>query len=49
MEENVKSDRYRLPDFVKLVFRSRVDEDLERVLTIPVKRISPNGLSPEKR
>ena len=49
LEENVKSDRHRLPDFVKLVFRSRVDEDLERVLTIPVKRISPNGLSLEKR
>ncbi len=49
LEENVESDRHRLPDFVKLVFRSRGDEDLERVVTIPVKRISPNGLSPEKR
>jgi prepilin-type N-terminal cleavage/methylation domain-containing protein len=37
-----------LPDFIRLVFRLK-SRDLERIITIPIARISPNGLSPEKR
>ena len=48
LEENAESGKFRLPAFVQLVFR-QPKEDLERTVTIPVERISPNGLSPDKR
>ena len=48
LEENAENGKFRLPAFVKLVFRMD-EEELERTVTIPVERISPNGLSPEKR
>ena len=48
LEENAENGSFRLPAFIQLRFR-HAEEDLERVVTIPVERISPNGLSAEKR
>ncbi len=43
LEENIQTGKYRIPDFVKLVFRWD-DEKLERTLTLSVRRLAPNGL-----
>jgi prepilin-type N-terminal cleavage/methylation domain-containing protein len=48
LQEDNENDQHNLPDFIRLVFRMR-SQDLERTITIPIARISPNGLSPEKR
>ncbi len=46
LEEDVESGKYRIPAFVKLVFKWD-DEDLERTITLPIKRISPTGIEEE--
>ena len=46
LEENIQSGKYRIPDFMKLVF-SWPDEDLERTLTLPIRKISPSGIEEE--
>ncbi len=43
LEENIQTGKYRIPAFVKLVFRWP-EEDLERTITLAVESISPNGL-----
>jgi len=43
LEENIQSGKFRIPAFIKLVFRWE-DEDLERTITLAVERIAPNGL-----
>ena len=46
LEENVQSAKFRIPAFMKLVFKWE-QEDLERTITLPIKRISPNGIKEE--
>ena len=46
LEENVQSAKFRIPAFMKLVFKWE-QEDLERTITLPIKRISPNGIEEE--
>ena len=46
LEENIQSGKYRIPDFIKLVFKWE-EEDLERTITLPIRRISPSGLEQE--
>mgnify|MGYP000630649949 CR=1 FL=1 len=46
LEENVQSAKFRIPAFMKLVFKWE-QEDLERTITLPIKRISPNGIREE--
>ncbi|MDG0964237.1 MAG: prepilin-type N-terminal cleavage/methylation domain-containing protein [Opitutales bacterium] len=46
LEENIQSGKYRIPDFIKLVFKWE-EESLERTITLPVKRISPSGIEEE--
>ena len=46
LEEDIRSGKYRTPDFMKLVF-SWEDEDLERTITLPIRRISPTGIEEE--
>ncbi|MDB4331385.1 prepilin-type N-terminal cleavage/methylation domain-containing protein [bacterium] len=43
LEENIQTGKYRIPAFIKLVFRWP-EEDLERTITLAVESISPNGL-----
>ena len=43
LEENIQSGKFRIPAFIKLVFRWD-EEDLERTITLAVERLSPNGL-----
>ena len=43
LEENIQTGKYRIPAFIKLVFRWE-EEDLERTITLAVERLSPNGL-----
>ena len=46
LEENIQTGKYRIPDFMKLVF-SWSDEDLERTLTLPIRKVSPSGIEEE--
>ena len=46
LEENIQSGKYRIPAFVKLVFKWD-EENLERTITIPIKRIAPSGIEEE--
>ena len=46
LEENIQSAKFRIPAFMKLVFKWE-QEDLERTITLPIKRISPNGIEEE--
>ena len=43
LEENIQTGKYRIPAFIKLVFRWD-EEDLERTITLAVESIAPNGL-----
>ena len=44
--ESEKKDGFRIPEFMKLVF-SWDDEDLERTISLPIKRLSSSGIEPE--
>lgn len=46
LEENIQSGKYRIPDFIKLVFKW-AGEDLERTITLPIRRLSPSGVEEE--
>jgi prepilin-type N-terminal cleavage/methylation domain-containing protein len=46
--ESEKKDGFRIPEFMKLVF-SWDDEDLERIISLPIKRLSPSGIEPEPK
>jgi hypothetical protein len=46
--ESEKKDGFRIPEFMKLVFSSD-DEDLERIISLPIKRLSPSGIEPEPK
>jgi hypothetical protein len=49
LRESEKTDgKFQLPAFVKLVFRGE-EEDLDRTITIPIERLSPNGLKEESQ
>ena len=43
LEENIQSGKFRIPAFIKLVFRWD-EEDLERTITLAIERLSPSGL-----
>ena len=40
LEENIQSGKYRIPDFIKLVFKWE-EEELERTITLPIKLPKP--------
>jgi prepilin-type N-terminal cleavage/methylation domain-containing protein len=46
LDENVQSAKFRIPAFIKLVFKWD-EENLERTITLPIKRISPSGIEEE--
>jgi hypothetical protein len=46
LQESVKSGEFRLPDFIKLVFKWE-EEGLERAISLPIRPISPIGLVEE--
>jgi prepilin-type N-terminal cleavage/methylation domain-containing protein len=48
LEENIDSGEFRIPDFVKIVFRWR-EEGLERIITLAVKKPAPSGIEEEPR
>ena len=43
LEEDIQSGKYRIPAFVKLVFKWN-EENLERTITLPINRIAPSGI-----
>ena len=47
-EKEGQSEKFRLPAFVKLVFRGE-GKDLDRTITIPIERLSPSGLKEDGR
>ncbi|MEL0005293.1 MAG: prepilin-type N-terminal cleavage/methylation domain-containing protein [Opitutales bacterium] len=48
LEENLQSGKFRLPAFVKLVFRWD-EEDLERTVTLAIDRPAPSGVEEEPK
>ena len=48
LEESEKNDGYRLPAFMKLVFRWD-EEDLERTISLAIERPAPSGLEEDPR
>lgn len=48
LEENLQSGKFRLPEFIKLVFRWEVEE-LERTVTIAINRPVPSGIDEEPK
>ncbi len=48
LEENLQSGDFRLPAFVKLVFRWE-EEDLERTITLAIDKPAPSGVEEEPK
>ena len=49
LRESEKTEgKFQLPAFIKLVFRGE-EEGLDRTITIPIERLSPNGLEEESQ
>ena len=48
LQESEKSEEYRIPDFMKLVFRWD-KEDLERTISLPIKNHAPSGIEAETK
>jgi len=48
LEENVESGKFRIPDFIKIVF-SWEEEELERTITLAIKKQSPSGIEEEPK
>ena len=48
LEENIDNGEFRIPDFVKIVFRWR-EQELERIITLAVKKPSPSGIEEDPR
>lgn len=46
LDENIESGKYRIPDFIKIVFKWP-GEDLERTITLPIRKLSPSGVVEE--
>ena len=46
LEENVDTGKFRVPDFIKIVFRWD-DEELERTISLPMKKPVPSGIEEE--
>ena len=46
LEESVKSGKFRIPDFIELVFKWE-EENLVRTILLPIKRIFPSGIEEE--
>ena len=46
LEEDVQSGKYRIPAFVRLTFRWE-EEDLERIISLPIEKHTPSGLEEE--
>ena len=46
LDENIESGKYRIPDFIKIVFKWP-EEDLERTITLPIRKLSPSGVVEE--
>ena len=46
LQESEKSEEFRIPDFMKLVFRWD-EEDLERTISLPIKNHAPSGIEAE--
>lgn len=43
LEENVSNGKYRVPDFIKLVFQWE-EEELERTISLAIDRLAPSGI-----
>jgi len=48
LEENIDSGDFRIPDFIKMVFRWE-EEGLERTITLAVKKLCPSGVEEEPK
>jgi prepilin-type N-terminal cleavage/methylation domain-containing protein len=48
LEENIDSGKFRIPDFIKIVFRWD-EEDLERTITLAVRKPAPSGIEEETK
>jgi hypothetical protein len=48
LEEDVESGKFRLPDFIRIIFRWD-EEDLERDIFLAIKRHVPSGIEEEPR
>ena len=48
LEENINTGKFRLPEFIKIVFRWE-EEDLERTITLPIKKSLSSGIEEEPR
>ena len=48
LEENVESGKFRIPDFIKIVFRWD-EEELERTITLAVRKPAPSGIEEEPK
>tara|TARA_B100002019_G_scaffold161469_1_gene139277 strand:+ start:3319 stop:4035 length:717 start_codon:yes stop_codon:yes gene_type:complete len=48
LEENVDNGKFRIPDFIKIVFKWE-EEELERTITLAIKKPIPNGVEEEPR
>ncbi len=46
IEENIQSGKYRIPAFIKLVFKWE-EENLERTITLAIDRLCPTGIEEE--
>lgn len=48
IEENVETGKFRVPDFIKMVFRWE-EQNLERTITLAIKKPVPSGIEEESR
>lgn len=48
LEENVETGKFRIPDFIKIVFRWE-EEELERTITLAIKKQDPSGIEEEAK
>ena len=48
LEENLQSGQFRIPAFIKLLFRWE-EEELERTVTIAIDRTAPSGVVEEPK
>ena len=48
LEEDLRTGKFRLPDFIQVVLRWD-EEDLERMITLPIARPAPSGIEEEPK
>jgi len=46
LEEDIEDGKFRIPDFIKIVFRWE-EEDLERTITLAIRKPAPSGIEEE--